>query len=143
MSSVGKVTCRFSVDLKGFLQFIANHKEEQEEGQTDSTEVLVIHIVIGAIAMAMEEVEQLKCKRVFIPLLGIEGYYFPRGGGVNISLLVPGDGKPCDIYTLDRVGSMSVQTIADRIVEEQDRMHKEKKKRNGTQRVVWSILPCG
>ena len=137
MSSVGKVTCRFSVDLKGVLRFIANRKEEEEaKDHTDSTEVSVIHIVIGAIAIAIEEVEQLKCKRVFVPLLGIDGYYFPRGGGVNISLLVPGDGKPHDVYTLDNVGSMSVQTIADRIVEEQDRMHEEKKERNATSLLV-------
>jgi hypothetical protein len=127
LTLVGKVTCRFSVDLKGVLRFIANRKEEQEGEVNTSTEVSVIHIVIGAIAVAMEEVEPLKCKRIFIPLLGIDGYYYPRGGGVNISLLVPGEDRPDDIYTLAGVGSMSVQTIADRIVQEQDRIHEEKK----------------
>ena len=125
--SVGKVTCRFSVDLKGVLRFIANRKEEQEEEQIESTEVSVIHIVIGAIAAAMSEAEPLKCKRVYLPVLGIDGYYYSRKGGVDISLLVPSsqDGKQDDIYNLNGIGSVSVQSIADRIVKEQERMNED------------------
>jgi len=130
--NVEKVTCRFSVDLKGVLRFIANRKEEQEEEQIESTEVSVIHIVIGAIAVAMAETEPLKCKRVYNPLIGIDGYYFSRKGGVDISLLVPSTehGKQDDIYHLNGIGSMSVQSIADRILEEQERMNENGKSAN-------------
>lgn len=128
--NVEKVTCRFSVDLKGVLRFIANRKEEQEEEQMEATEVSVIHIVIGAIAVAMSEVSPLKCRRVSNPLIGINGYYFSRRGGVDISLLVPSseDGKRDDIYNLNGIrSSLSVQSVANRIVEEQDRMNEARK----------------
>lgn len=130
--NVDKVTCRFSVDLKGVLRFIANRKEEQEEEQIESTEVSVIHIVIAAIAVAMAETPPLKCKRVFLPFIGIDGYYFSRKGGFDISLLVPSaeDGKQDDIYNLKGIGSMSVQSIADLIVHEQEIMNDDRTRKD-------------
>jgi hypothetical protein len=135
--NVGTVTCRFSVDLKGVLRFIDHRKEEQEEEQIEPTEVSVIHIVIGAIARAMSEAESLKCKRVYNPLIGIDGYYFSRKGGIDLSLLVPSseDGRRDEIYNLNGIGSMSVQSIADRIVEEQERMNEENKAKDLISRV--------
>ena len=56
---IASMTCRFSIDLKGVLRFIANKKEDREEEQSlQGKDISVTHIVICAMARALGKLQK-------------------------------------------------------------------------------------
>ena len=105
---VATMTCRFSVDLKGVLRYIANSKEAREEDKLSSDrDISVTHIVVCALARALTKlrkeetvtvVDQVRTfpsrsRRVNIPWLCVDGVYQDKndagGCGIGISVLLP------------------------------------------------------
>lgn len=106
---VGPVTCRFKVDLKGVLRFIANKKEEREELKTGSADVSVLHIVACAVAKALKREEMLNVRRVRIPWLCIDVVAKCRGEHVSVSISQDAS-KPLTVQSVDE---SNVQAVAD------------------------------
>lgn len=109
-SLVGPVTCRFTVDLKGVLRFIANKKEEREElnrGHADNTDVSVVHIVASALARALKKESALRSRRISIPWLLID--IVVDACAVDVSVSENGGG----LVTLKGADSLKIQDIAD------------------------------
>jgi hypothetical protein len=111
---IGSVTCRFSVDLKGVLRFIANKREEREELDGGSTaEVSVVHIVACAVARALKKEESLRQRRVRFPWLLIDDCVQPSSASVDISVSENAGG----LVTLRGVDNRGVQSIADELAD--------------------------
>ena len=104
---IDRTHCRFKVDLKGVLRFLANKKEERKP--TGSSDVSVVHIVARACAVALEK-QQLHTKHVSIPFLFIDQYVPCSKEHVSVSMVLEQDSYP---VTVDRVNEKSVQEIAD------------------------------
>lgn len=109
----GSVRCRFFVDLKGVLRFIANKKEEREEFQTAGTEVSIVHIVSAALSRALKKEYQLNYKRIRIPWLLVDELVDASAEPVSVSVL---DNK--GIATVDYADSLNVQQIANELTEQ-------------------------
>jgi len=149
-TGVGTVTCRFKVNLKGILRFIANKKEEREEQvQLDNVsisassslksrsnvEVSVTHIVVKAVAVAMADLPVLNSYHIYyLPLL-INGFY--ASDTIDISV---GSGassqRSNNIVTLRDVGCMSIQQIAEKVAR---RKHHHRNDTNVAES-MWSVF---
>jgi hypothetical protein len=110
---IGPVTCRFSVDLKGVLRFIANKKEEREELEGGTAEVSVVHIVACAVARALKKEETLRQRRVKFPSLLIDECVQPTPDSVDVSVSENAGG----LVTLKGVDKRGVQSIADELAD--------------------------
>jgi hypothetical protein len=106
---LGPVTCRYTVDLKGVLRFIANKKEERVELQSGSADVSVIHIAASALARAMQKEPSLHSRRVVIPWLFIDKIVDASAEPVDVSVSENGGG----VVTLKSVQNQNIQCIAD------------------------------
>ncbi|GKY98253.1 hypothetical protein MPSEU_000783000 [Mayamaea pseudoterrestris] len=105
----GSITCRFKVDLKGVLRFLANRKEERQPGSSD---VSVVHIVARACAVALKK-HQLHTKHLHVPFLLIDKYV-PCGvdDHVSVSLVLEPDSSPVTVALVDE---KSVHEVADAV----------------------------
>jgi hypothetical protein len=110
---IGPVTCRFSVDLKGVLRFIANKKEEREELEGGTADVSVVHIVACAVARALKKEETLRQRRVKFPSLLIDECVQPTSDSVDVSVSENAGG----LVTLKGVDKRGVQSIADELAD--------------------------
>jgi hypothetical protein len=105
---LGPVTCRFVVELKGVLRYIANKKEEREEWKTGSADVSVVHIVASALARALVKEPALRGRRVVIPWLLINRVIDASSEAVDVSISENGGGP----VTLKSVDGLKIQDIA-------------------------------
>lgn len=110
---IGPVTCRFSVDLKGVLRFIANKREEREELEGGTAEVSVVHIVACAVARALKNEESLRQRRVQFPSFLIDECVQPTSDSVDVSISENAGG----LVTLKGVDKRGVQSIADELAD--------------------------
>ena len=111
----GPVTCRFQVDLKGVLRFIANKKEEREELKTGTAEVSVVHIVACAVARALRDEPQLDKRRFSIPWLFIDVLCPNRHPDDGVSVTISeNEDEPITLKSVDKSG---VQTVADQFAQ--------------------------
>jgi hypothetical protein len=110
---LGTVTCRFHLDLKGILRFIANKREEREEMKTGAAEVSVVHIVTSALALALKKEPELRMRRVSIPWLLIDRWVDISSEPIDVSI----SKKSGNLLTLYAVDSENVQNIADELAE--------------------------
>jgi hypothetical protein len=111
---LGPVTCRFTVDLKGVLRFIANKKEERDEQQQHSAhgdEVSVVHLVATAVAKAWSKEKELRLRRVCYPMLLIDELVDVSSTPVNVSVSENAGG----VVTLEGVDRRTVQSVADEL----------------------------
>ena len=109
---VGPVTCRFQVDLKGILRFIANQAEARDEEQnSDAADVSVVHIVASAVARALKRQPDLHHRRATFSWLGIDQYVDASTEPVNVSV----SGHAGGIVTLKAVDAKTIQAIADEL----------------------------
>ena len=110
---LGPVTCRFRIDLKGVLRFIANKKEEREELKRGTADITVLHIVACAVATALKKCDALQVRRVSIPWLGIHRTVpCAAADPVSVSFLVNSE-TGSQIITLQQVDTYNVQRVAD------------------------------
>ena len=103
------VRCRFSIDLKGALRFLANKKEDREELHIGKVEVSIVHLVISAVAKVLKGEPALRLRRVEIPFLWINHLMDVSSNPVTVSVSENGG----DVVTLHDCESLSVQEIAD------------------------------
>lgn len=115
----GVITCRFQVDLKGVLRFLANKKEDRKPRSSD---VSVVHIVGRACALALKK-HQLHTNHLSIPWLLIDEHLRCKHEHVSVSFILEQDQIP---ITIDAVDEKTVQDIADSLESERER--KEGKK---------------
>jgi hypothetical protein len=109
VAAINTVTCRFSVDPKGMQRFVANKREEREELQrkTTSTEVVLpLHLVVSAVARALQETRQICRKRVQYPMLLIDRVV-TYTGSVDVTVL-----EKDKHWTVRQVTAKSVTDIA-------------------------------
>jgi hypothetical protein len=111
------ITCRFHVDLKGILRFIANKREEREEMKTGAAEVSVVHIVSSALALALKNEPEIRSRRVSIPWLLIDRYVDISSEPIDVSI----SEKSGNLLTLYAVESENIQSIADELAEAEKR----------------------
>lgn len=109
---IGSTTCRFLVDLKGVLRYIANKKEEREELNRGVADVSVVHLVASAVAKALAREAGLRRRRVSMPLMMIDEYVDQSADPVSVSISEAAGGGIVTLLGVDRKG---VQTIADEI----------------------------
>jgi hypothetical protein len=103
----GQVTCRFKVDLKGVLRFLANKKDDRMPG---SSEVSIVHIVSRACAVAVRK-QHLHRRHISIPYLLIDRYIpSTHEDCVSVSMVLEAGRAP---VTIERVDKMTVQEVAD------------------------------
>jgi len=121
-SLVGPVTCRFQVDLKGVLRFIANKREEREELMAGTADVSVLHIVASAVARAMRMEPELHHRRITIPWLLIDQIVDASSEPVDVSVSENAGG----IVTLKAVDRKKIQLIADELAEAEESTSKTK-----------------
>jgi START domain len=121
--AVDKVTCRFSVDLKGVLRFIANKREEREESVHSSAEVSVVHIVASALARSLQRFPMLHQSRRKIPWLWIDILVDASADPIDVSFSENGGG----IVTLRDIGKKNVQEIADELATAEESTDKSNK----------------
>jgi hypothetical protein len=110
VAAVDTVTCRFSVDPKGMQRFVANKREEREELQrkTTSTEVVLpLHLVVSAVARALQETRQVCRKRVQYPMLLIDRVVTTYTGSVDVTVV-----EKDKHWTVRQVTAKSVTDIA-------------------------------
>ena len=108
---VGPVSCRFTVELKGVLRFIANKKEERDDLQQDHEEVSLVHLVTCAVAKAWANEKELRVRRASYPLLMIDELVDVSSAPVNVSVSENASG----VVTLERVNRRSVQSVANEL----------------------------
>jgi hypothetical protein len=119
-SVVGPVTCRFTVDLKGVLRFIANTREDRDELNSGHADVSVVHIVASALARALMKEPTLRSRRVSIPWLLIDKVVDASSQPVAVSVSENAGG----VVTLQGVESHKIQSIADGLAAAEDRTNK-------------------
>jgi hypothetical protein len=107
----GPVTCRFSVNLKGILRFIANKKEERTDLRRGTSDVSVVHLVVAAISRALRKEPSLRSKTCTIPWLLIDERVDQSRESVRVSVSENAEG----VVTLENVDNLSVQEIADEV----------------------------
>jgi len=151
-TGTGAVTCRFNVNLKGILRFIANKKEEREEEQkqmdtsdvssvsTSTTqrrsnvEVSVTHIVVKAVARAMSDLPVLNSHHIYYPPLFINGFY--PSDTIDISVVPGASSRGSNhIVTLQDVERMGIQEIAEAVAR-----RKHRNQSDGTSNMFWSVF---
>ena len=109
--NLGCVTCRFKIELRGVLRFIANKKEEREELKSGTADISVVHIVAAAVLRALSKETSLKTRRVVIPWLLIDEYVECSPDDLTVS--ISEDGKTSTtLYSADKC---SVQKLADQM----------------------------
>jgi hypothetical protein len=97
----GTTSCRFNVDLKGVLRFLANEKESKAHLEEAGTEILVSHIVVRSLAKAMVESPGLISRNYpFLPSLS------------SVDVMVHDQKSSSAIWVLNP-DDMSIQDVAD------------------------------
>ena len=102
----GVVSCRFSVNLRGFLRFLAKRREEAPEGR----ELSVVPLVVKAIGKALSEIDGMNCKKTNIPLLGVGGCFLQRD--INVSVLGTSQGTKEQLMTITDVSNLTLEQVA-------------------------------
>jgi len=116
----GPITCRFSIDLKGVLRFVANKKEEREELHRGSAEITLVHLAVSAVARALKNEEGMRQRRITIPWLLIDEYVDASMDPVDVSVSENAGG----MVTIKNVDSRSIQEIADEM-EKAENIHEQ------------------
>jgi hypothetical protein len=75
------VTYRLSIDLRGFLDFLAERREKTSSTKKDLS---VLPLIVKSIAKALSEVDEMNSRKVDIPLFGISGYFLHRETPVSV-----------------------------------------------------------
>ncbi|KAG7354050.1 PH domain containing protein [Nitzschia inconspicua] len=97
----GSTSCRFNVDLKGVLRFLANEKEAGEDHIVNEPEILISHILVRALGKAMSQLSHLAARQyTFMPPLYAVDVVFH-------------DHKTSKAIWIDRPDEMTVQEIAE------------------------------
>lgn len=96
----GSTSCRFNVDLKGVLRFLANEKDASKDPTNKDTEILISHILVRALGKGMGQLPHLAARQY--PLL-------PPLYAVDV---VFHDHKTREEIWIDRPDEMTVQEIA-------------------------------
>jgi hypothetical protein len=101
----GSTCCRFTVDLKGVLRFLANEKEAGEDetlaANNNNNEILISHILVRALGKAMFQLSHLTVRQYpsLPPLYAVDVVFHDHMNGKSI--------------WVDRADEMTVQEIAD------------------------------
>jgi hypothetical protein len=98
----GSTCCRFTVDLKGVLRFLANEKEAgEDETLATSNEILISHILVRALGQAMCQLSHLTVRQypLLPPLYAVDVVFHDHKNGKSV--------------WVDRADEMTVQEIAD------------------------------
>lgn len=87
--AVNTVTCRFWVDPKGMQRFVANKREEREELRLKKTTevVLPLHLVVSAVARALQASRQICRQRVQYTMLFIDRVVSTYKGSVDVTVV--------------------------------------------------------
>ncbi|KAG7350965.1 PH domain containing protein [Nitzschia inconspicua] len=97
----GSTSCRFNVDLKGVLRFLANEKEAGDDHIANEPEILISHILVRALGKAMSQLSHLAARQyTFMPPLYAVDVVFH-------------DHKTSKAIWIDRPDEMTVQEIAE------------------------------
>jgi PH domain len=104
----GVVTCQCMLPLRGALRLIAKRKHDERMTQ----DISLRHIVVKAVSQALSEFDAMNCRRVIIPLLGIDDSFSREH--VNVSILQQGQ-----LLTLQNVQSKSINDIFEIMSEQQ------------------------
>jgi hypothetical protein len=87
--AVNTVTCRFWVDPKGMQRFVANKREEREELQSKKTMEVIqpLHLVVSAVARALQVSNQICRQRVQYSMLFIDRVVSTYKGSVDVTVV--------------------------------------------------------
>jgi PH domain/START domain len=102
VSAKGSTSCRFNIDLKGVLRFLANEKKSGDDLPSDkSNEILISHILVRALGKAMNQLSHLAARKYpgMPPLYAVDVIFHDHKTGKAI--------------WVDRPDEMTVQEIAD------------------------------
>lgn len=104
----GSVTCRLSVNLRGFLRFLAKRREEgvSREGPEPS----VVPLVMKAVGEALSETDSMNCKYASIPLLGVSGCFLRQD--VAVSVFGTSNSAKERVVTISGVDNLAIESIA-------------------------------
>lgn len=102
------VSCSFSVNLRGFLRFLAKRREGDtaHEGQEPS----VVPVVVKAIGRALTEIDGVNCQKMCIPLLGVSGCFLRQD--VSVSVLSSTQTAKEEIITISDVSNLTIEQIS-------------------------------
>ena len=104
----GVVTCQCMLTLRGLLRLVAKRKQDERMTQ----DISLRHVVVKAVSQALSEFDAMNCRRVSIPLLGIEDSI--SRNYVNVSILQQGH-----LLTIQNVQSKSINDIIEIMSEQQ------------------------
>ena len=104
----GVISCRLSVNLRGFLHFLA--KRRQDNATADGQEPSVIPLVLKAVGKALAETDGVNCKHTCIPILGVSGCFLRQD--VAVSVLCSGSSTKEQLVTIPGVANMAIESIA-------------------------------
>jgi hypothetical protein len=98
------VTYRLSINLSGFLNFLA----EKDKSNT-SKNLSVLPFLVKSIAKALSEVDEMNSRKIDIPLLGISGYFFQR----EIPISVLWESKvDTQLFHITDVNQKTIETLS-------------------------------
>lgn len=106
--TVESVTCRFWVDAKGLQRFVANKREEREEFDLGTAEILPVHVIMAALARALSKTSQICQRRVRYPWLMIDRVVNTYKGFVDVTVV-----EKNVRLTVPRVTTKSMNEIAE------------------------------
>ncbi|KAI2505172.1 2-oxoacid dehydrogenases acyltransferase [Fragilaria crotonensis] len=107
----GIVTCRLSVNLRGFLSFLAKRRDDGVS--RDGPEPSVVPLVMKAVGKALAETDGMNCKYASIPLLGVSGCFFRQD--VAVSVFGTSNSAKERVITISGVDNMAIDSIASEI----------------------------
>ena len=104
----GLVSCSFSVNLRGFLQFLAKRREgETVHGVREPS---VLPVVVKAIGKALTEIDGMNCQKICIPLLGVSGCFLRQH--IDVSVLSTTQTANEQIITISDVADLTIEQIS-------------------------------
>jgi len=131
---VRPVCCRFSVDMKGILRFVANANEVTDELNLPHEKVSLVHILVTAIGKALATERGSLCRRRHSnSLLGISCVANMSLAPIDVSLSSPGG----DFSTVHGVENRKVKDVAD----EMCRLHQDKSLYKGSMGHCLVVMP--
>lgn len=106
--AIDSVTCRFWVDAKGLQRFVSNKREEREELNLGTIEIMPLHVIMSALARALRKTNRICRRRVRYPWFMIDRVIHTYKGSIDVTVV-----EKDDSLTVAQVATKSMIGIAE------------------------------